>query len=117
MGMESIKELTEYVYSKALMYLRETDETINVFPLSIVDFVIEYAEGGCHFPKNFTEKQIVSDLQKAKNAMAMACAEIFAKIGAEGETSHSENGVSRTYQTAWITTDLFANLPNYVDFL
>lgn len=114
--MESIKELTEYVYSKALSYLEESGEKADRFPISIIDFVIEYAEGECNFPRSFTEKQIVYDLQKAKNSITMACIDIYGKIGGEGEISHSENGTSRTYDAAWITTDLLSNLPNYVDF-
>lgn len=115
--METMKQLTEYVAEKAKSYLEETGEKIEKFPISIVDFVIEYAYGGCHFPKNFSEKNIVSDLERGKNSIAMGCVDIYGKIGGEGETSHSENSVSRTYQTAWITTDLFANLPNYVTIL
>lgn len=32
--------------------------------------------------------------------------EIISKIGAEGETAHSENGVSRTYENAGISNSL-----------
>lgn len=115
--MESMTELTNYVSEKAKLYLEETGEMIDRFPISIVDFVIEYACGGCHFPKHFTEKNIVADLERGKNSISMACVDIYGKVGGEGETSHSENTISRTYQAAWITTDLFANLPNYVDIL
>ena len=34
-------------------YLEETGETIDAFPSSIVDFVIEYISQGCHFPSPF----------------------------------------------------------------
>lgn len=115
--METISELTQYVSEKAKQYLEEIGTVIEKYPSSIVDFVIEYASGGCHFPKNFTEKQIVADLERGKNALAMACNDIYSKVGAEGQTSHSENGISRTYDSAWITFDLFANFPNYVTVL
>lgn len=115
--METIHELTYYVSDKARGYLEETGEKIEKFPSSIVDFVIEYASNGCHFPKNYTEKQKVSDLERGKNALAMACNDIYAKAGAEGQTSHLENGISRSYDSAWITFDLLSNFPNYVNIL
>ena len=113
--MVTIQELTNYVSEKAKTYLEETGETIEKFPLSIVDFVIEYTKEQCHFPKNFSEKQIVTDLARHKNSLAMACNEIYAKAGAEGQTGHSENGISRTYDSAWISPKLLSGLPNYVE--
>lgn len=32
--------------------------------------------------------------------------DLYNKIGAEGETAHTENSVSRTYQSSWISEDL-----------
>lgn len=32
--------------------------------------------------------------------------EMVNKMGAEGEIAHNENGVSRTYQSAWISDEL-----------
>lgn len=115
--MESIEELTLYVAEKARQYLEETGEVIEKFPLSIVDFVIEYAGGGCHFPSHFTEKNMVADLERGKNSLAMACVDIYSKAGAEGQSSHSENGISRSYDSSWITFDLLSNFPNYVTVL
>lgn len=115
--METVDELTTYVADKAKSYLEETGETIEKFPVSIVDFVIEYVSNACHFPSHFEEKNIVSDLSKGKNSLAMACVDIYAKAGAEGQTSHSENGISRTYDSSWITFDLISNFPNYVKIL
>lgn len=115
--MESMQELTNYVSEKAKLYLEETGENLEKFPISIVDFVIEYVTNECHFPKYFTERNIVYDLERGKNSLAMACADIYAKAGAEGQTSHSENGVSRSYQSSWITFDLVSGFPNYVKIL
>jgi hypothetical protein len=36
--------------------------------------------------------------------------ELYAKIGAEGETSHSENGISRSYSSAWISEELLSEV-------
>lgn len=112
--MDTIQELSYYVSDKAREYLEETGEKIEKFPMSIVDFVIEYATEQCHFPKNFNEKQIVTDLARSKNSLAFACNEIYAKTGAEGQTAHSENGISRSYDSAWISPKLLSGLPNYV---
>lgn len=113
--MKNIQELTEYVSSKAKSYLQETGTNVNVFPNSIVDFVIEYAEEQCHFPKHFTEEMKVKVLEKCKTSLAMACNDVYAKVGAEGQNSHSENGVGRGYDSAWISPKLLAGLPNYVE--
>lgn len=32
--------------------------------------------------------------------------DLYNKIGAEGQMSHSENGVSRTYESSWISEQL-----------
>ena len=112
--METINELSEYVGNKALSYLKDNGEDIEKFPTTIVDFVIEYTANSCHFPKHFVEKDIVYDLEKGKNALATACIDIYAKVGAEGQLSHSENGVSRSYENSWITFNLLAHFPNYV---
>ena len=111
--MESIQELTDYVSAKAKSYLEETGEKVDKFPSSIVDFVIEYCDEQCHFPNSFSEKQRVNVLQKFKNSMAMACNDVYAKIGAEGQISHSENDISRSYNSAWISPKLLSGLPNY----
>lgn len=115
--METIVELTEYVRGKAKEYVIETGETIDAFPLSIVDFVIEHISQNCHFPSHFAEINIVSDLSKGKNSLAMACVDVYAKSGAEGQKSHSENGVSRTYDSSWISPSIYTAFPNYVTIL
>ena len=112
--MVTIQELTTYVSEKAKSYLEETGETTEKFPQSIVDFVIEYATEQCHFPKNFTENQKTAVLEKHKNALAMACNDVYSRAGAEGQTGHSENGISRSYDSAWISPKLLSGLPNYV---
>lgn len=112
MTMESLKS---EISAKALAYLHETDEEIETFPGSIVDFVIEYAVQYCHFPKHFSDNDIAEALNRNKSSLAMACQEVYSKAGAEGQLSHSENSISRSYKTAWITPDIFNGLPNYVN--
>ena len=115
--METMNELTEYVRGKAKDYVTETGEPMTEFPLSIVDFVIEHISQNCHFPSHFEEKNIVLDLSKGKNTLAMACVEIYGKVGAEGQKSHSENGINRTYDSSWISPSIYGAFPNYVTIL
>lgn len=113
-----MEELVKQVQYKATQYWKGTgDCAITVMPTSIVDFVIEFAEERCHFPTYFTEKMKVDILTKHKSTLAMACVDVLAKAGAEGEKSHSENGISRSYESTWITPGLLDNLPNYVNIL
>ena len=113
--MDSLEALTKYIVEKATEYLRDTGETVNAFPVSIAEFVIEYAMNGCNFPRHFAEKNKVEDLEKGKSSLVMACIDIYSKAGAEGQISHSENGISRTYKNSWISFDLLSRFPNYVD--
>lgn len=113
--MQTINELTTYVSEKSRQYVEETGEVMDKFPTSIVDFVIEYVLNGCNFNSEFTENEIVSILEKGKNSIAMACVDIYAKVGAEGQTGHSENSISRTYKSEWISFSLLSRFPNYVN--
>lgn len=113
----TLNELTSTVQTKALTYLAETGETIDTFPLSIVDFVVEYAINESHFPASFAEGQIATRLSRCANSLAMACVEVYSRAGGEGERAHSENAISRTYDGAWISTRLHDVLPNYVEVI
>ena len=110
-------ELIAYITEKAIAYWNETcdeEEKIESFPSSVVDFVMEYAISQCHFPSHFTDDNVVADLKRCRTVLAMACVDVYARAGAEGEKSHSENGISRTYSDAWISQKLLDSLPNYV---
>ena len=113
-----MEELRTAIQTLAKTYWNETgDSTVETFPMSIVGFVLEYAIGQCHFPEHFTETNIVSVMNKFQNALAMACVDVYAKAGAEGEKSHSENGVARTYSDSYIDKKLLSQLPNYVSVM
>ena len=110
----TINTLTTTVRTKALAYITENGETINSFPQSIADFVVEYAINESHFPADYTEDQIATRLGRCVNALAMACIEVYSRVGGEGEKAHSENAINRTYDGAWISTRLHDVLPNFV---
>lgn len=111
-------ELMENVQNLAMAYLNDSndgdDEPMEIFPQSIVEFVIEYAMGLCHFPLSFTEERKITELSNCKNALAMACVDIYLKIGTEGQESYSANGITRRYKSDWINVNLIDRLPNYV---
>lgn len=114
----TIETLSATVASKALTYLTETEDEVPAsFPTSIVDFVVEYAINESHFPSDYTNEQIGTRLSKCTSALAMACIEVYSRVAGEGEKAHSENGVSRTYDGAWISARLHDVLPNYVGLL
>lgn len=114
----TVNTLSSTIATKALLYLTETDDDApESFPTSIVDFVVEYAINESHFPSDYTDEQIGTRLAKCTNALAMACVEVYSRTAGEGEKAHSENGVSRTYDGAWISTRLHDVLPNYVGLL
>lgn len=96
---------------------KKTDEGINILEklkrrlevrgFNITDFsdndlndeiesAIEAVNGRRHFSPN--EKQLFED--KYKEIVIRLCICSIAKMGAEGQISHSENGISRTYAGA-----------------
>lgn len=47
----------------------------------------------------------------------MVAAELYAKLGAEGQTSHGENGISRAWESADVSRSLLSELTPYVGVL
>lgn len=113
--MTAMDELAVAVTGKALAYLRETGENVERFPVSIVDFVIEYAVKESHLPKHYTDKEKARLFSNYVSTLAMMCNDIYMKAGAEGETAHSEGNTSRHYESAWISKGLIGALPNFVN--
>lgn len=113
--MTAIDELSVAVTGKALNYLRETGENIEHYPVSIVDFVVEYAIRESHIPKHYSDKDKARLFSNYVSTLAMMCNEVYMKVGAEGETHHSEGNTSRTYDSAWISKSLINSLPNFVN--
>ena len=113
--MASRDETIEAVKNMALTYLNETGDDIAALPTALVDFVYDYAVEVCHFPKHFTEDQIANALSRNKYVLAMMCQEVYSKSEVLGEKQHSENGVVRVYDRAWISDALMCALPNYVN--
>lgn len=49
------------------------------------------------YPKHYTDEQIDDDLQNYYSNVRNIALYDYNKMGAEGEETHNENGVSRTY--------------------
>lgn len=112
----NVNELRNAIQLQAKTYWNESgdNEQITEFPASIVDFVLEYAINNCHFPQHFDDNKILAVMEKYKTSLAMACVDVYAKAGAEGEFTHSENGITRQYSNSYIDSRLLRQLPNYV---
>ncbi len=58
------------------------------------------------------ERRFTTDVElEYKNIQVLMAIELFNKIGVEGQTSHSENGISRTYDTSDISRSLLSKVP------
>ena len=113
--MAAKEETINSVRAMATTYLHETGAEGATLPTSLVDFVYDYAVELCHFPNHFTEDQIANALSRNKYVLAMMCQEVFSRSEILGEKQHSENGVVRVYDRAWISDALVNALPNYVN--
>lgn len=51
-----------------------------------------------NYPKHYTEKMIEDDLQRFYSNVKELALYDFNQIGVEGQASHSENGISRTWK-------------------
>lgn len=110
-----LADVKEEVRSKALDYMRESGEEMQIFPSALVDFVFDYAVENCHFPNHYAEEDMAARLKRCVGVIAWACSVVYAKSGAEGEIQHSENGVVRIWDKQMIPDSLLAALPNYVN--
>lgn len=110
--------ISEELTQKATEYFNSIPELAGQTPSPLlVDFVIEKYTQRRHYPHTFTEEKISSDMQSHLSTMAMAVVDIFVKSGAEGETSHSENGINRSYENAYISSSVFNDICPYIDFI
>lgn len=110
--------INEELKQKAVSYFDTIPELEGQVPSELlIDFVIEKYKEHRSFPSSFTDEKIENDMKNHLSTMAMAVVDIFVKSGAEGETSHSENGISRVYENAYISESVFKDVFPYVDIL
>lgn len=86
-------------------------------PLLVVNFVIEKFKEHRHYPDTFSAEQIENDLRNHISTLAMCVVDIFSHYGAEGETTHSEKNITRTYENAYMSQSLLNGVLPYVQSL
>lgn len=110
--------LNEEIMGRVNEYLSLDDQLKNqIPPFLVIDFVIEKFKEHRHYPKSFDEEQIEEDLRKHLSTLSMCVVDIFSHYGAEGETSHSEKNITRTYENAYMSQSLLNGVLPYVQSL
>lgn len=106
----SMQMIKESIVENTLIYFETTGESISdEFLLLLVDSLVDEYKSKRNYPGYFTEEQIEADvaayLNRKKTYFATkVIPAMVGKIGAEGQVSHSENGISRTWETdAWFS--------------
>lgn len=73
--------------------------------------LIEMAEGivlNKRYPFGYPEGTTVEE--RFEHIQLQIALELFSKMGAEGQTAHSENGISRTYEASDISPSLLKRI-------
>ena len=63
----------------------------------VIQLAIERFVSLRNYPSSYTDEMKIADMRNSIAKIAMAVVEIDAKDGAEGQLSHGESGISRTY--------------------
>lgn len=111
-------DIREELIARSTEYFKSIEEIKDEVPSPmLIDFVIEKYAQHRNYPKSFDEEKINKDMESHITTMAMAVVDLFMKSGAEGEKSHSENGISRTYENACISSSVFNDVLPFVKSL
>ena len=106
----SMQMIKESIIENTLIYFDTTGESISdEFLLLLIDSLMDEYKSKRNYPAYFTEEQIDADVaayfKRKKSYFSMkVIPAMVGKIGAEGQVSHSENGISRTWETeSWFS--------------
>lgn len=111
-------KISDELADKATAYFNSIPELNGQTPSQLlIDFVIEKYKQHRNYPSSFDEDRINADMKAHVSTMAMAVVDIFMKSGAEGEKSHSENGIVRTYENAYISSSVFNDVLPFVKII
>lgn len=106
----SMQMIKENIIENALIYFDTTGESISdEFLLLLVDSLMDEYKAKRNYPGYFTEEQVDADVvayfKRKKSYFSMkVIPAMVGRIGAEGQVSHSENGISRTWETeSWFS--------------
>lgn len=74
------------------------------------EFLLETAKAAIN-ARRYPFGEPPDDLEsRYRNLQIRIAIELYNKAGAEGETGHSENGISRSYSSAWISEELLSEV-------
>ena len=106
----SMQMIKENIIENALIYFDATGESISdEFLLLLVDSLMDEYKAKRNYPGYFTEEQVDADVaayfKRKKSYFSMkVIPAMVGRIGAEGQVSHSENGISRIWETeSWFS--------------
>lgn len=106
----TLLKIKENIVENALIYFDTTGESISdEFLILLVDSLVDDYKTKRNYPAYFTEDQINADVSvyfsRKKSYFSMkVIPAMVGRIGAEGQVSHSENGISRTWETeSWFS--------------
>lgn len=110
--------LVEEILANAKEYLSFDDQLSgsDVPPLIAAFAIEEFCERRC-YPEHFSDETIEKDLRKNINLLSMMVVDIFAHYGAEGESTHTEKNITRTYESSYISPTLLNRIIPYVKAL
>lgn len=68
--------------------------------------------------RRFPYKEWAEDIEPKYTDLQFRIAlDLYNKIGGEGQLTHSENGVSRTWESSWVSEQLLSEVVPYVGVL
>lgn len=94
----SSNDMKSEITEKLKARLNLTDTTYDAVIDAIVDSAINEIETIRNYPSDCSDEDIWSDMSRYFNNVLELSLYDFNQSGAEGETSHSENGISRVYK-------------------
>lgn len=107
-----MQEIKGSIVENALIYFETTGESISdEFLLLLVDSLVDEYKSKRNYPAYFTEEQIEADVaayfKRKKSYFAMkVIPAMVGKIGAEGLSSLSDNGISKVFETDTYFSDV-----------
>jgi len=94
---------------KLKIYLGITDNSED----TLLSLMIEKAESAIlnrRYPFGYTDKERDTALSRYSDVVLDIAVYLYNKRGAEGQTSHSENGINRSYESAGIPESYFQGI-------
>ena len=85
----------------------------DAFILLLIDFVVEKFKSRRNYPSDFTATRIETDMNEFEMTICLATVDMLSKVGAEGHTAYNEGGTNRTFENAFISLNLFADVVSF----